>query len=137
MPKYMEWHVCAMFGMNLGELILILNIVAVVIGGTKLPGLGLGEPLRNYRPPAAPVGNGEALDPFGLAAAAGAAGAAGNLGAVGGLEASVVSGPRMTTPSSSSGRRSTSHTRPRERSDFSPKTLGQTIVTTAPCVADK
>jgi len=41
-----------MFGMDLGELVLILIIVVVVFGGTKLP--GIGESLRNYRPPAAP-----------------------------------------------------------------------------------
>ncbi len=40
-----------MFGLGVGEIALVLVIVLVVFGGTKLPelGAGLGEGVKNFR----------------------------------------------------------------------------------------
>ena len=42
---------CSMFGMGFGELVLILLIVVVVFGATKLPQLGdgLGRAIKNFK----------------------------------------------------------------------------------------
>jgi sec-independent protein translocase protein TatA len=53
-----------MFGLGLGELLVILVVVLILFGSTKLPqlGQGLGEGIKSFRKAFRDVGGGEKKD---------------------------------------------------------------------------